>query len=462
MKYPPALSKRNIIIGTWLLCILFHILYIPYNQVCGDEPFSIFYAHLAPMDIIHELMQGNNPPVYELFLHFWMKLFGYGYFSVRLFSVLLMTLGWLAFIPIAKVFKDKRLLILLPLVFTFTTLLFVRNIEARMYPLFFALVLWSWAAFLQLYQTRNIFWGVILALSSGASLYAHYLGVFHFITIGFTALLFTPIRRPKKVVMSLLAILISSPILFLIFYKSIDYQQDSWLQITFSFKNIFYNFMSLANSVVVIAGLLVSWLFYIFYKKERLGHLRKNFLLILLLYIAIVYTFMWVASAYGQPVILGRYLGFIAVASALLIAISVLQFWNKYKILSIGILLLLIIRFDFTPWNHRNCKTWTDHAKNAEAVVITPKWCLLPFVYHQMPLLMGTKPENIDDKLRKKGVYPVYSAAEIPDSIERAQSIIYLDLQSKNDVYPYLNKNRKVTASGHLSDVFSFTKFEEK
>ena len=94
----------------WVFLLSFHFAYLNYNQVCGDEPFSIFHAAMAPGEIVRELLKGNNPPLYEVLLHFWTSAWGYGTVAVRSFSVVLMFAGWLAFLPIAKALQQKHLL----------------------------------------------------------------------------------------------------------------------------------------------------------------------------------------------------------------------------------------------------------------------------------------------------------------------------------------------------------------
>lgn len=458
-----SISQHKIgVFLTFLLCIVFHITYIPYNQVCGDEPFSIFYANLSPQEIIYDLLQGNNPPVYELLLHYWIVIFGSSFWAVRLFSVVIMVLGWLAFYPIAKVTKKPNLLYILPIIFTFSELLFQRNIEARMYPLFFSLVLWSWASFTALYYTKKWSWAVFFGITTSVTIYVHYLGIFHIVSIGIISLLFLSVNWKKKSVIFMLNGIITLPILYYIFQKHVDNQGSHWLEIQTNFKNITYYFFMIFNHILVVLGILLSWIFVFFYKKDIKPSIFRKLILIFFSYTIIGYVFMWIATANGQPLILDRYLGYLSVAATLVIVFSLVEFWNNYKYLSIGIGLLFIITFDFTPSNKRDCEKWSSQIQKGEVIVISPPWFKYVLIYHQFPELLGASGSNIDKELNKKLVYPVYNAGEIPDNIRMEHNTIhYLDASSNSDVFSILDIEMDMNSSKKFSSFFQYYKFQK-
>ena len=60
------------------------LLHLTDTDIAGDEPFSIFVAQFEPAFIIEYLGTGNNPPLFELILHYWMNVVGDSDYHLRL------------------------------------------------------------------------------------------------------------------------------------------------------------------------------------------------------------------------------------------------------------------------------------------------------------------------------------------------------------------------------------------
>ena len=123
MKSISILSKyRSIlfIVFILLLNIVIRGLFLDANPIELDEPFSIFYAQMGISEIITGLNGGNNPPLYEIFLHFWIKTFGISSFAVRFPSLLFSVLNVYFIYLISKRFFNSRVAILSVILATFS------------------------------------------------------------------------------------------------------------------------------------------------------------------------------------------------------------------------------------------------------------------------------------------------------------------------------------------------------
>ena len=80
------LNKSDAAICLVLVAYNFFTKYTDINtrDLSWDEPFSAFYSQYSVPQIITELFKGNNPPFYEIFLHFYTAIFGISEFALRM------------------------------------------------------------------------------------------------------------------------------------------------------------------------------------------------------------------------------------------------------------------------------------------------------------------------------------------------------------------------------------------
>src|SRR5690606_18065489 len=111
-------------------------IYLDSNPIELDEPFSIFYSQMEIGEIINGLKDGNNPPLYELFLHFWIKIAGISPFAVRFPSLLFSVLTVFFMYLISKKVFNTRVAILSVVLVSFSNYHLFFSHEARVYSLF--------------------------------------------------------------------------------------------------------------------------------------------------------------------------------------------------------------------------------------------------------------------------------------------------------------------------------------
>ncbi|MDA0784617.1 MAG: glycosyltransferase family 39 protein [Bacteroidetes bacterium] len=69
-----------------------HLIGIDTLSLTSDECFSIYHAQMSPSLIYLNLSTGNNPPLHEWILHYWMLWFGDSAFAVRFLSLIFSSL----------------------------------------------------------------------------------------------------------------------------------------------------------------------------------------------------------------------------------------------------------------------------------------------------------------------------------------------------------------------------------
>lgn len=180
-------KKQNIYLKSFLipvliisLNLLFKSIFLSFNSIAGDEPYSIYHAQMNIGSIIKILSSGNNPPFYEILLHFWIKLFGISPLSVRMPSLIFNSIAVLYVYKIGKTFFNLKVALTASLIFIFSDYQIMFAHEARVYALLGMLTAISFFLFLKLITTdkpmrKHL---IFLTLINIIIIYTHFFGFF--------------------------------------------------------------------------------------------------------------------------------------------------------------------------------------------------------------------------------------------------------------------------------------------
>ena len=118
-----SINKYNTffyLIPIFFILINFYVKFkfISYQSIAGDEPFSIYFSQFNITTIISHLSSGNNPPLFEIILHLWIKLFGISETSVRLLPCLFSSITVYFIYKIGQKFFSFKSAIIASLFFT--------------------------------------------------------------------------------------------------------------------------------------------------------------------------------------------------------------------------------------------------------------------------------------------------------------------------------------------------------
>lgn len=286
------------IIVTLLMMVNFlvKVIFLKNNALGGDEPFSVYHAQMPISSIITLLSEGNNPPLYEILLHFWIKLFGISELSVRFPSLIFSCITVLFVYKIGVKHLNKRVALYASIIFILSNYHVLFAQEARVYALLGMLAAISMYLFLEILNevktnartsiSRNSTTKIVLlAITNTLIIYAHYFGFF----ILFVQLFFVIINVQllfiywKKLLLSTAIVtLLYLPNIIIIINRFVDSTKGTWVKPVENIGNLFdlvYLFSN--NSKVVyllVLIILIAAAWKLFYKTSGKKYLRAVFL----------------------------------------------------------------------------------------------------------------------------------------------------------------------------------------
>lgn len=285
-------EQTIIILVLLILNFLVKGIFLPNNSLGGDEPFSVYHAQMNIASILKLLSEGNNPPLYEIILHFWIKYFGISELSVRFPSLIFSCITVLFIYKIGFKYLNKRIAFYASIVFIFSNYHILFAHEARVYAFLGMLTAISMYFFLGILDdykrssqtaendiinkktTRKF---IILSIVNTLIIYSHYFGFFVLMT-QFIFLMFNlPIlfKFWKKLLLSTgIIALLYSPNILVLFNRFIDSSSGTWVKPVENLGNLFDLIYLFSNNIKIVYLLVISILLAAVWKLFY--HLKAN------------------------------------------------------------------------------------------------------------------------------------------------------------------------------------------
>lgn len=426
----------------FLLSLIVRFIYIDGRDIALDEPFSIFHAQMSIPEMLAVLNTGNNPPLYELFLHFWIKIFGIEPMAVRLPSVIFSALTAPVIYYIGQRSMGIKAGVIAAFIFTLSTMHIYFSHEARVYSLFVLLASLSLYFLLRIFQEpgRKKFY-LLLFITNLALIYSHYFGFFVLMLEVLSCLLTATGRRALKgMVLVMIGLGIAYlPIIGIFFNRVGASSSGTWVSkpgVTEIYGNL-NRFLNNKYSMLVLIIIFVIMLLARFIKKD-LGYYAKSLLkdtyrLTIFLWFVVPYLLMFLFS-FKFPMFIDRYILYTSIPFYLLIAMALTWFVTKPMLQGAAACILLVsmcITVEINPDNDRRMNEWVETVRSLKSsntlVILAPDYAALGFAYHYNRAYF-TDYRNTITRLGKDNIFPVNSADAARSLLSKSSGdCLYLD-----------------------------------
>ena len=286
-------KNRNVIFISLLLIFNFVIraLFLGSNPLDLDEPYSVFFAQMNIGELIKAMREGNNPPFYEIMLHFWMRIAGSSAFSVRFPSLVFSVINvWFVY-RIAMRFLNTRTAVVATLLISFSANHLYFSHEARVYALFMMLTTMSFYYFFLVLDNKTTIKNLIfLFLIYTVLAYSHYFAILIILLQGTIVLSMqsvtkkTIIRYLVIVAALILAYLPNIPVLYSRAFDSVV--RGTWVPPADNLGPMFYVLKVFSNNdrLCMLICLIILWTAtWKFVRNEDQNRVLKNVVLFLII-----------------------------------------------------------------------------------------------------------------------------------------------------------------------------------
>lgn len=401
--------KRNLFVGLKnenfincciiILLVLFNIIlksiYLTTYNIDLDEPFTLFHSQQSFQELIQIFKWENNPPLYFVVLHFWIKLFGIGVLSARILPLVFSSLAVVYIFLIGRRFLNLRIAISTCLLYTFSNVIIMEAHDCRVYSLFVLLTVASMYFYFSLLNSeKKQYNAIFLTICNILLVYSHFLAFFVILLQFIYTIYFSSIRKKNLKIYLLSSFLLLAsylPYIFIFISRfsnslqvGIHTPKIEFFQILHSYLETFGNGY-IAGSIFLIL-LIYFMCTYILTKKITLSIYEK----MILGWFFVTYLILFLVSFKFQVLSIPRYLIFLIPGFCFSLTIAIYHLTKKNEILnylSLGICIILMNLFSNLNYSNKlesqKMVSYVTSIKNDSTLVyIAPPWIDKPFLYH--------------------------------------------------------------------------------
>lgn len=485
MKVVERIPTWVLIVVLTLIALILRLLHLNSTDIAGDEPFSIFVAQFELFKIVSHLSTGNNPPLFEILLHCYIRSVGDSDFYLRLLPTMFSAVTIIPIILTGKKFFNARVAIMASLLFIFSIFQIRFAHEVRVYSFFSLFTAWSLYFFLSVLQRPSSLklWGV-LVLCNVVLMYSHFTSFYVLLTEFVCGILFVPKVRWKFLFGSLaLSGLFFLPYALVFITRLNDVAgSGTWvsppgLGELYGSVNLLLNqrITTLAVIVTVGLGLVLSREISVLEKMKEMFGQQK--ILAVFLWFALPYFLMFACSILYVPMFIDRYILYTSIPLFLSVALVADQAWKNSPLPLLGVLLIgfgSIATTNLNPSNNREIGAAVDFVKELKTessqVYLSPDHYNLAFAFHynrmlfnEMAMYKGDSFLELNEHLVANGIYPIRDSQQL--DLGQKKRIIYLDADSRfvfpeNHILETLEDELSLTKTTRFERIFDVYVFD--
>ena len=406
------------------------------NELAGDEPFTVYWSMRPWHELFSMLRTENNPPLFFVLMHGWIKLVPLDPAWFRVPSAVFSALTVWPLFRLGNRLGGTVAGFTAALLFTFSQHAYAFAHEVRAYPLLVLACTWAVWQLLRLADDQHrhpaqrpasLLW---LVAANVLATWAHYFG---WLMIGLEVVLVFTVpalrtARVKLLAAVLLTVLCNLPLLGILYARAgTSLGQGTWLEPP-GWEEPYNMLVRWSNAPVVAVCFIALITTMLLLRRERI---RSSALFIPLQWTLLPLVGMFLVSLLF-PVYLDRYLLFASIGFYLLVAMAVQAApGGKHLRRALSAVCVAAMTITFAPWkagNHHPSRVVAQAQAWREGPTITlsqPPWYQLTYAWAKDPHLFRSA-APLEMTLREQGILPVQRDLAAPlDSA--VQTVVHID-----------------------------------